>query len=149
MAVRNVLLTLHIATAILVLGPLLAYDLVTPVLVGRGRSSVPTLRFVQSLTRALGPGVGVVFLLGVALVLRSGEDDISFADPWVSTSMLLLVLIALNGTFVLGGLARRAIDKLETGGDAAAERGRLWLFGSLNNVLAVLIVYLMVAKPGA
>lgn len=145
MTLRNVLLTAHILIALMTLGWLITTELVAPVAIRRG--DLPVLRFIGSIAPKLGPAAGVVFLLGIWLVLRA-EDGIEFKDKWVSWSMLLFIVAMMNGSAFIGKTMRAAGQKIAGGQDAAAEASRVTLLAGINLVLLTTIVYLMVAKPG-
>jgi uncharacterized membrane protein len=90
----------------------------------------------------------LVALLGIALVLHDGDDPYTFSKGWISGSLAVYILMAVNGTAVLERTLVRAADRLEAGQDARAEATRLRLFGTLNIVGLLVILWLMVAKPG-
>ena len=146
MNARNVLLTLHILTAILTIGWLAMQAMLMPGAIRRGETAF--VRVGAKAAEKVGPVAALVFLLGLALVLRQKDDYAEFSHTWVSVSMLLFVVAIVNGSVFVGGAEKRAAAKLEAGEDAAAEAGRIRLLSSLNVVLLVTILYLMVAKPG-
>ena len=148
MTARNVLLALHIALAVAVIGPLVLFDLVAPALVRKGREALPVLRWIHGSSRVLGPAVSLVFLLGIVLVLRDGKDATQFGDTWVWLAMLLLITAAVNGAVFIARTLETIIAKTDTGQAVAAETSRLSLLGALNVVIMLTITYLMVAKPG-
>jgi len=103
-----------------------------------------------------------VFILGFLLVLMS-DDVWGFGDTWVWLSMLLYVVgVGLSHGIQQPGV-RRMIDlmeEMETAGPPAAgpppqaaemqEIGkRLGVTGAALNILLIVILYLMVFKPGA
>lgn len=143
---RNVLLWLHILVAMVTLGPLVLFDMVVPATVRSG--NVGAVRWVARRNKVLAPLTAVVALLGIALVLRDGDDPYTFSDGWISASLGIYLLMAVNGVAVLERTLGRAADRLEAGQDASAEASRLSLFGALNIVGLLVILWLMVAKPG-
>ncbi|HEX8003913.1 MAG TPA: DUF2269 family protein [Mycobacteriales bacterium] len=146
MTLRNVLLTLHILIAILTLGWLLIDAMVLPRAIRNGQAAV--IRFAEGIAGKLGPAAGVVFLLGLWLVGRDGDDGIEFSDAWVSASMLLFILAMVNGAVLMRRVIERAASKIEGGVDAADDARTLSMLAGVNGVLLTVIVYLMVAKPG-
>lgn len=106
--------------------------------------------------------VYAVFLLGLVLVLMS-DDVWSFGDTWIWASMLLYIVgIGLSHGIQQPSVRRMIalMEEMETAGSPAAgpppqaaemqELGkRLGATGATLNVLLVLILYLMVFKPGA
>jgi uncharacterized membrane protein len=103
-----------------------------------------------------------VFVLGIVLVLMS-DDVWSFGDTWIWLSMLLYIVGIGLSHGVQQPSVRRMIALMEemgTAGPPAAgpppqaaemqELGkRLGATGATLNVLLVVILYLMVFKPGA
>jgi len=105
-----------------------------------------------------------VFVLGLVLVLMS-DDVWSFGDTWIWLSMLLYVVGIGLSHGVQQPSVRRMITLMEETGAAGAqppggapspqaaemqELGtRMGATGAALNVLLVVILYLMVFKPGA
>jgi uncharacterized membrane protein len=143
--VRNVLLFLHIAAAIILLGSLIFMDMVTPGLVRGGRDNLPILRKFLQLGRVFGPSASIVFLVGIALVIRG---EFQWGDLWISASMLLFIVAAVLGAVPHAKTLETAISKLNDGHPADAEASRLSMLGGVNILIVLVIVYLMVAKPG-
>lgn len=143
---RNLLLWLHILVAMLSLGPLVLFDMLVPGTVRSGNAA--TVRWLARRTRVLSPLTLVVALLGVALVLRDGDDPYTFSEGWISGALTVYILMAVNSVAVLERTLARAADRLEAGQDATAEATRLRLFGIINIVGLLVILWLMVAKPG-
>ena len=143
--VRNVLLFLHIAAAILILGSLMFMDMLTPGLVRGGRDNLPILRKFLQLSRVFGPSASIIFLIGIALVIRG---EFHWGDPWIGASMLLFIVAAVLGAVPHAKTLESAIGKLEDGHPADAEASRLSVLGGAGIVIVLVIVYLMVAKPG-
>lgn len=86
------------------------------------------------------PALVVLGAFGLGLVL---EGDWDFGDTWVS--LAFLVWLALGG--VVTGILMPNERKL-AGGDAAAER-LIDRGGQLVTVLVLVMLYLMIWKPGA
>ena len=148
MNMRNLLLFLHIATAIIIIGSLGFMDMVVPGMVRGGADNLPTLRKFHKLAGVFGPASMIVVLLGLALVLRQKNDYADFDDTWVSLSMLLFIVAAVIGSVFGAKTLRAGIDKLESGQSADTEAGRLSMLGGVNILILLLIVWLMVDKPG-
>jgi uncharacterized membrane protein len=143
---RNVLLTLHILTAIVTIGWLAMQALLMPGAMRRGETAF--VRFGAKTAERVGPAAVLVFLLGIWLVLRQSNDYAEFSDKWVGMAMVLFIVAITNGAVLIGGAEKRAAEKLAAGQSAAAEAGRVRLLGALNVAILLVIVYLMVAKPG-
>lgn len=141
---RNVLLWLHIIVALVTIGPFLLFDLLTPALVRAGNA--PVLRAFERMTKVLGPLTMLIALAGIALVVHN--DGYHFSQGWIIGGLVGFVLIVAIGIGILGTSVGRAVERIEAGEDASAEATRLRVFGTVNIVIILTIVWLMVAKPG-
>jgi uncharacterized membrane protein len=141
---RNVLLWVHILAALVTLGPFLLFDLVTPSLVRAG--NVPVLRSLERMTKVLGPLSSLIPLLGIVMVLQN--DGYHFRQAWIIAALVGYAVIVAIGIGILGTTVTRAVERIEAGEDVSAEATRLRVFGTVNAVLIVTILWLMVAKPG-
>ena len=141
---RNVLLWMHIIVALVTIGPFLLFDILAPGLVRAGNA--PVLRGLERLTKVLGPLTMLIALAGIALVLDN--DGYHFTQGWIIGGLVGYVLIVAIGIGILGTSVTRAVERIEAGEDASAEATRLRVFGAVNIVLILTIVWLMVAKPG-
>jgi uncharacterized membrane protein SirB2 len=142
---RSVLLTAHILTAMVTIGWLVTQAMVMPGAMRRGHAGA--VRFGATVAAKLGPAASSVFLLGIWLVLRDGDDGIDFSDKWVGMAMVLFIVAIVNGAAFIGKAEERAAEKLEAGQPATDEAKRVSMLGGLNMVLLTVIIYLMVAKP--
>jgi hypothetical protein len=110
-------------------------------------------------SRLIGPLGGVVLLAGLYLAIKGPYD---FGDPWIgSTLLLLIVILGVDGGYMgpreerLAGLAER--DIAASPGEGAVGFGEEYerLFTQVRNVnlvlnaLILLAIFLMVIKPGA
>jgi uncharacterized membrane protein len=145
MTVRNILLFLHIATAILVIGGLTLINMVLPGMVRGGREYLPALRKFEALGRVFGPTSGIVFLLGIALVVKNKWH---FNHAWLSSSMLLFIIASVISAVPVARTLQTAISKIDDGHPVDAEASRLGMLGGIVILIVLVIVYLMVAKPG-
>lgn len=145
MEFRDILLFLHISTAIIIIGGLVFMDMLVPGLVRGGRENLPVLRKLAGMGRVFGPSSAIVFLLGVGLLLK---NDWSFGKPWVSASMTLFIIAAVIGSVPSQRTLMAAIGKIDEGHPADAEASRLGMLGGINILILLTIVYLMVDKPG-
>jgi uncharacterized membrane protein len=145
---RNVLLTAHVLVAMLTIGWLATQGLVMPALIRKGPANAAFVRVSSGVASKVGPASALVFLLGIWLVLRDGDDAYDFSDAWISASMLIFVVTAVVGAVGIGRTEERAAAKLEAGESADAEASRLTLLSAVETVLFVVVLWLMVAKPG-
>ncbi|MFP5362450.1 MAG: DUF2269 family protein [Thermoleophilia bacterium] len=149
----DVVLTIHILAVVIAFGVVFSY----PVLDAWFRRAVPgDVAALHRLHLALGqrvisPAMVVVLVAGLYLAL---QDPWSLADPWISaTFAILIVLFGLMGAVLTP--ADRRLAKLAESGDGEAgddyerERRRADAFGGLALLLVVVATFLMVAKPGA
>lgn len=147
MTLRNVLLTAHILAAILTIGWLAMHSMVVPGMIRRGPESAGFVRAGAELGKKVGPASGVVLLLGLWLVFRA-DDGIEIGDPWVGAAILIYVVTAVIGAVPMAKAEERAAGKLAAGQRADEEAKLLSMLGGISSLLLVVIVYLMVAKPG-
>ncbi len=146
MDLRDLLLTLHILVAIVTIGWLAMQSMLLPRAIRAGNTGA--VRYSEAAAKKLGPVAGLVFVLGLALVLRQKDDYAEFEHTWVSISMLLFIVAIVIGSVFIGKAERAALEKLEAGQPADAEAGRVAMLGGINMVLLTVITFLMVAKPG-
>lgn len=148
MLLRNVLLTAHILVAMMTIGWLALQGLVVPGLIRKGPANAAYVRTSSDIAAKVGPSSALVFALGIWLVLRDGDDPYDFSEPWISASMAIFVVTAVIGAVLIGRTEERAATRLEAGEDAAEEAGKLALWSAVDLVLFVVVLWLMVAKPG-
>ncbi|MCA1824960.1 MAG: DUF2269 family protein [Frankia sp.] len=145
---RNVVLVLHIFAVAITLGPLLFFDWLVMGATNAGRENADTLRLVERVSSKLGPATMSILLLGLILVFRSNDDRLWFNRAWIDAAIALYVSMVVVGAGFLTSVIKKTIAKLETGESVAAEHSKLVFFGIYNNVATLVILYLMVAKPG-
>jgi uncharacterized membrane protein len=125
-------------------------------------TSTHSIRFAADLqTKAdrfmITPGAVIAIIFGVLLVLDS--DIIEFSDAWISAAFVLWFIAGGLGSGVLTPHAKRVRDQADRLiGQGVADSAELQAqFGSPRakaigvalNLLLIVFVYLMVAKPGA
>lgn len=139
-------LWLHVLTAIIAIGPLVAVTSAAPRAIDAG--SVEVLRWMTRTTRVYTIASIVVFLLGLALV-PLGDHGYGFGQFWISSSMTLyIVAVALLAALVQRDLGK-AVAHLAAGEPADMQRGRVLGVGIAVNIIWLVIVLLMVYRPGA
>ena len=148
MTLRDVLLTAHILFAIVTIGWLATQSMVMPGVIRRGPENAAVVRASANVAKKLGPASALVFLLGLWLALRDGKDLIDLGDPWLGASMGIFIVTAVLGGAVGGKAEMRAAEKLGAGQTALDEARTLSIVGAVNMLLLVVIVWLMVDKPG-
>lgn len=143
MNARNVLLWLHIVVAMVTLGPLILFDVLSPLAV-RSRD-VAVVRHIEAVSAKVGPATILIPILGLALV---GEGGYELADRWIVAALVIYAVMVANGIGILGTAAASAADRLDAGEEPRAELTRLKVFGGINIALFLVILWPMVAKPG-
>lgn len=143
-AAYNVTLLLHFAAVICAFAPAFVHPTVTRAL--QGRSDTGARAALEAMARSgyriYAPALVLAGLLGVGLVLQSG-DAYSLADAWISAAFLVwFVMIG-----ILVGLLVPAEKRLATGDPGAARL--VGAFGGALHLLLVVMLVLMVWKPGA
>ncbi len=157
MTVLQVLLIIHIFAAILLIG-----NLVTAAFWKVRANRSGNLEHIASTAQALirsdyaftAPGLAGLLVTGIVMGGITGWRR--FEEPWLAASFLLIIVIAI---IWLAGLvpqqrrmARLAQSSLLEGALNPAYRraGKLWsMFGGLITLISVVILFLMVLKPGA
>jgi uncharacterized membrane protein len=100
--------------------------------------------------RFANPAYGLLLITGLANVFIAG---IPLTTPWIAGALALWLVLIVVGAAVYSPTLRKQIAALETGGPDGAEyralaaRGRT--VGIALAVIVVVIVFLMVVKPGA
>ncbi|MCY4651909.1 MAG: DUF2269 family protein [Dehalococcoidia bacterium] len=148
MTTVQILLTLHILSALVAVGATVSYFfwMRRAVLVPESRKfTLETLRILE--LRMVSPAYVILFLTGLGLIDRAKWG---WSTPWLELSILLfIVLMGLVGFHTR--LIRQQIELTENGPDNSTEydsahaRGRWLLLAKV--VVIVALVYLMVFKP--
>lgn len=135
----KIMLLLHILTAIVGFAPAWLW----PILVrmsGRGDAEAADA-IETSILRYSLPGVALAGLFGFGL---SGMSDKAFkmSQGWLSVSVVLWLAILAVYLFV----ARPAIEGVRAGDESA--RGKLAAATGISHFVLVIMLYLMIFKPG-
>ncbi|HEV2282745.1 MAG TPA: DUF2269 family protein [bacterium] len=140
----------HVLMAITALGANITYG-VWFARAGRDRQHLAfVLRGVRMLdNRIANPAYGLLLITGFAM---TGMGHIPTSTPWVRNSLILYVILIIIAAAGYSPTLRRGIEALEAGGPDSPEfkqtaaRGRS--LGILLIIIAVIIVFMMVTKPG-
>jgi len=135
------LLWFHLATVIFLLGPTTIAMTTTPRYIRQ--KDVAVLRYLNRTTRFFGIGSILVLAFGLGIA----HDNLS--KPWLTVSMTLFVVGLILTIAIIEPDQRRAIAKLETGESPEVYRGRIVGISSAVAVLWVVVLVLMVWRPGA
>lgn len=91
----------------------------------------------------------IVFVAGLVMVTQRW----SFSQPWISLAMLLWIVSALLGALYIGPRSKKVAELFEAKGatspEARTASARLFMTARIDLVLFLVIVGLMVWKPGA
>lgn len=160
MDTRELLLIVHIIGALLLAGGSLTATALA-IYAGAG-TSTHSIRFATDLQvkadrTMITPGAVIAIIFGVLLVLE--VDHIDFSEAWISAAFVFWIIAGGLGSAVLTPHAKRIrdrADKLIADGvvesaelQAAFATPRVKAIGMALNLLLIVFVYLMVAKPGA
>ena len=138
-------LFLHVAAAIVLIGPPTLAAMTSPRFVRQGAEGVAVLRWLHRTTRRYGLLSILVFALGAALV--GIDKHASFGDVWVSASITLsLVYLGLLFGFVVHN-QRRALQEIEHGESAEARARTIASGAGASALVWLVILLLMVYKP--
>jgi uncharacterized membrane protein len=142
---------LHVLAAIVAIGANVTYGIWIARASRNPDAVLPfTLRGIKLIDdRLANPAYGALLVTGLLMVFTSG---LSLTTPWLLTSLILYVVAILVGLLGYTPTLRRQIQLLDSDGvqspgyQAAARRGTT--LGIVLAVLVVVIVFLMVVKPG-
>ncbi|HET8619680.1 MAG TPA: hypothetical protein VFM27_12010 [Acidimicrobiales bacterium] len=127
-------LLLHIASVVVAFAPVIVGSVALAPAGGRRRAAVPELGPTGRIVYA--GGLILAGLFGILLIVTS-DDVWEFSDTWIS--LAFLVWIAMNGVFhAMVFPARRA---------ARSDRAQLGI--AILNILLIVMLWLMIWKPGA
>ncbi len=141
---------LHVLAAIVAVGANITYGIwITRA--SRQPQVLPfTLRGVKLIDdRLANPAFGLLLITGL---LMTFVLPLPLTTPWVLTALVLYVFVVLIGLLGYTPTLRRQIQVLDSEGSASsnykalARRGTM--LGAVLGVLVIVIVFLMVVKPG-
>ena len=152
----QILLALHILAAVVFVGNIItaAFWKVRADRSGNLETIAITARsLLQADYVFTAPGIVVLLVTGIWMVgLR---DWAGFQEPWLGVSFGLLIITGIIWLAVLLPQQRRMVRLAQEGADAGAlgpeyrRASRIWsMFGGVATLLPVLILFLMVLKPG-
>jgi hypothetical protein len=152
----DVVLFLHIAVAVFTFG--IAGLLLTGLSQMRRAESVAVLRSWERLTHRIEPWFPILVLVLIALggwLIALSDDEFSWGDGWVLTSVITLVVMEGYGGIVLAPNGKRLHALLETVPDgpvpaeveAAVRNPLVWAGAWGETGLATGILFLMPTKP--
>jgi uncharacterized membrane protein len=121
---------------------------------GRGPDRTAVLRLARELEwvgpRVIGPSALVVIGLGIWLV--PVEEDLVFSQPWIWLALVLVAVTMVQNAFysVPEGkrIARLAEERGAEDHEVRRRLSRLLWLGRLDVLILVVVLWLMVFKPG-
>jgi uncharacterized membrane protein len=152
-------LWVHISAVVIGLGATFAESIAFPVAMRLDARHLPYVHRLQlAINQYLAtPALVVILLTGMYQV---SDADLSFGDFWISASFAILVVLGglLGAYFVpadrrLGPLAQRDIERSGDGqvvlSDEYQRAARTeGIVGMVAGLLVIVVIYLMVTKPG-
>jgi uncharacterized membrane protein len=151
----DVVVALHVMAIVAAFGVTFVYPVVLPWLARTRPEAMPTAHEVQGRIGRLliTPAATLALLTGFYL---AWDADV-FSEVWVTVPMvILIVLLGLGGAFFaprereLATIARRDLDAGGKLSEEYAARARtLGMVGVLSEVLVLIAIFFMVAKPFA
>ncbi len=141
---------LHVLAAIVAVGSNLTYG-IWIARASRNSEALPfTLRGIKLIDdRVANPAFGLLLITGLLMVFVGGW---SLTKPWLLAALGLYVVLVLVGLLGYSPTLRRQIQILDSEGfsssnyQALARRGTI--LGVFLAILVIIIVFLMVVKPG-
>jgi K+-transporting ATPase A subunit len=122
------------------LGPLTIATTTTPRYIRTG--DVAVVRHLHRTTRIFGLGSLLVFVFGAAL----GRDHLD--KPWLTASMTLFI-VAIILLVIVERDQRKSISKLEANESTDVHLGRIVALSSTVGVIWLVVLALMVWRPGS
>jgi uncharacterized membrane protein len=141
---RHLLLTLHLIAAVFLIGPLVAAANQAASALRKGDAG--GLRTLARIVTIYGWCSLLVLVFGAGLV--QDKYHYSWGDAWLLISLVLFLLASALMIGLLGPLLRRAVTTIGAGGKVPDLAGRAGMLGGLASLCYLVIVVLMVYKPG-
>jgi hypothetical protein len=138
--VDKLLLWFHIASVMFLLGPLTIATTTTPRYIRAG--DVAVLRHLNRTTRIFAIGSLLVLLFGLGIAHKN------LSKPWLTVSMTLFVVGLVLLLVIVEPDQRKAITKLENSESAEVHRGRIVAISSAVALIWLVVLALMVWRPG-
>jgi uncharacterized membrane protein len=141
---RHLLLTLHLVAAVFLIGPLVAAANQAANALRKGDAG--GLRTLARIVTIYGWCSLLVLVFGAGLV--QDKYNYSWGETWLLISLILFVLASVLMIGLLGPLLRRATTTIGAGGKVPDLAGRAGMLGGVASLCYLVIVVLMVYKPG-
>jgi uncharacterized membrane protein len=150
------LLLLHVGGAIIGFGPTFAFSILGP-MAGQatGEARIAILEAMSAIERRLVLPIALVItpLTGVLMIFEVGYDNDFFGQDWLVGGIVLYAIALGLALFVNNPAVHRSIAMAKAGEtdkpEFAAINQRAAKTGMALTLILVVIIYLMVIKPGA
>lgn len=152
----QLLLFLHVMGAIIVFGPSFAF----PLIAGQARKNPQHSHFAALVTdvierRIIIPGAIIQGITGVGLILVANRDLTIAANRWLGAAIVLYLIAIVFAVAVQAPAAAKMVELTKTppgpegpSPELLATAKKLQRGGIFLALLIVVIVFLMVVKPG-
>lgn len=151
MSLAEILKFLHVMSVIVWVGG----GVMLQVLLARARATGPEASAMLNRSaewtsqRIFMPSSFAALIFGVWLVIEGGYD---FADLWITLGFVGFAISAVNGMAVLGPTAKKMKELVDQRGPndpvVAHMARRLDLFGRIDLIVLIAVVFVMITKPG-
>lgn len=143
-------LSLHLLTVVFVIGPLAIAGVAAPRALEGGSAAAPRLRSAHRTVQRYSVASLLTPLLGTAMIGLGGiGKQWDYGDVWVSASYALYIVAVLASLLVAAPAIKGAAAALEGGSSTEVFRGRMQAAAGGAALAWLVIVVLMVWKPGA
>lgn len=154
MSYLELLLFIHVLSAIGGFGPTFTFGVLGP-LAGKtgGPQAVGMLKGIVKIEKTLvRPAIVIQLVTGVLLIFQAGWDNNFFSHYWLWIAIVLFLTAVTISTFVQVPTVAKLIELGESGRAETPEFGayakKTATFGPLLTVMLLVIIFLMVIKPG-
>ena len=150
----EVLLLIHILSAIAGFGPTFSFGVLGPFAAKMGGpQALGIMKGVEKVvTTLVQPAIAIQLVSGALLIFQAGWDDNFFSHYWLWVSIVLFLVTASLALFVQAPNSRKMIELAESGNagspEFAATGKRAATVGPILTVMLLVIIFLMVIKPG-
>jgi hypothetical protein len=141
---HNLLLALHVLTAVFAIGPLA--HAATNAARGVRSADADATAGSARMARMYSYGSVIVVLLGLSLVRP--KWDAEFGDTWVWLSLILWALAIALALLLLVPALDRATEVIRTGDPVGSLKVRVAASGGVIGLIFAVIIFLMVYRPG-
>lgn len=152
----ELMLLLHIMGAIIGFGPTYAFAILGP-LSGKlgGPQGLGALKSIIAIEKKLTIPVATLVqpVTGVVMIFNTNRDENFFSHEWLWIGILLYIVTYYSAVFVQTPNVEKMVELAEAGGAGSEEFNatlkRVQRFGPIITISLTIIVFLMIAKPGA